>query len=66
MILIANLSPAHSASRTIPYVPAPNVLPNRYWALETLVSRHAEREKPRLHELLIIAVWLAGQLVHHI
>ncbi len=44
MILIANLCPAHSASRTIPYVPAPNVRPNRYWALEILVSRHAERK----------------------
>ena len=34
MILIAYLSPPHSASRTIPYVPAPNVLPNRYWDLD--------------------------------
>ena len=33
MILIAYRSPLHSASRTIPYVPAPRVLPNLYCAL---------------------------------
>lgn len=38
MILIANRSPAHSASRTIPYVPAPSVRPKRYCALECRIS----------------------------
>ena len=30
MILMAYLSPPHSASLTMPYVPAPSVRPNRY------------------------------------
>lgn len=62
---MAYLSPPLSASRTIPYVPAPNVRPNRYCPLDYLISmcrlRTAEVDK-----LLIVAVWLTGQLVHHV
>lgn len=45
IILTAYLSPAHSASRTIPYVPAPNVLPNLYWALPRCVSAMFRSDK---------------------
>jgi hypothetical protein len=62
MIFTATFPVGPSASLTIPYVPAPRVRPNRY--LDLLTGQHIlARGKCCL--LLIIAFWLAVQLVEH-
>lgn len=65
---MAYLRPSCSASRTIPYVPAPRVLPNLY---EFLGSKSQQLSTGmRLYlvddKLLVIANRLAGDLVEHI
>jgi hypothetical protein len=66
MILTATLPSGQSASRTIPYVPAPSVFPKRYRDLR-VKSQHCHCMRGvRSNELAVIAVGLAVQLVEHI
>lgn len=47
MILTATLPVGPSASRTIPYVPAPKVLPNEYFDLQN-ARQHGYRQRSEL------------------
>lgn len=49
----------------MPYVPAPSTLPNRYSDLRNEYQRWDGRVAVGGGGLLIVAVWLAVQLVHH-
>jgi len=66
MILTATLPSGQSASRTMPYVPAPSVFPKRYRDLR-LWSQHGIVCTGYVsYALAVIAVGLAVQLVEHI
>jgi hypothetical protein len=66
MILTATLPSGQSASRTIPYVPAPSVFPKRYRDLQVKSQHGNGMRGARGNELAVIAVGLAVQLVEHI
>jgi hypothetical protein len=54
-----------SASLTIPYVPAPRVLPNLYFDL-LFCQYHRSVDKPMCYILLVVTIRLAVKFVQHV
>lgn len=70
MILIATRPSGPSASLTIPYVPAPRVRPNRYFALDHDVLTGLRGKKHprgrRVGALFVVALRLPMEAVKHV